>query len=83
MEDKINITLVINENITYEKLRLIYFRGKIFLKDYRFLSLVKNMGKNLSKNLSGKYSQRLLDHVKQFAKDPLNKSNSKKRKSNW
>ena len=41
------------------------------------------MGKNISKNLSGKYSQRLLDHVKQSAKDPLNKSNSKKRKSNW
>ena len=27
----------------------------------------KIIGKNISKNLSGKYSQKLLDHTKQFA----------------
>ena len=29
----------------------------------------KNIGKNISKNLIGKYSQKLLDHAKQFATD--------------
>ena len=31
----------------------------------------KNVGKNISKNLSSKYSQRLLDHLKKSAADPL------------
>ena len=31
----------------------------------------KNIGKNISKNLSGKYSQKLLDHVKQSTTDAL------------
>ena len=35
------------------------------------------MGKNISKNLSGKYSQKLLDHVKQSATDAF-KTNSKR-----
>ena len=51
------------------------------LKDYEFLSfaknMVKNIGKNMSKNirrnssksLNIKCSQKLLDHVKQSAKD--------------
>ena len=30
---------------------------------------VKNIGKNISKNLSGKYSQKLLDHANQSARD--------------
>ena len=31
----------------------------------------KNIGKNISKNLSGKYSQKLIDHMKQSATDEL------------
>ena len=31
----------------------------------------KDIGKNISKNLSGKYSQKLLDHVKQSTTDAL------------
>ena len=37
----------------------------------------ENIGKNISKNLSDKYSQKLLDHAKQFGIDSL-KSASKK-----
>ena len=40
-----------------------------------FLSFAKTMGKNIdkniSKNLNVKYSQKLLDHVKQSATDAL------------
>ena len=40
-----------------------------------FLSFAKNMGKNIDKNISKKlnvkYSQKLLDHVKQSATDAL------------
>ena len=45
-------------------------RDKILVKGYGFLGFfllkvsVKNTGKNISKNLSGKYSQKILDHVK-------------------
>ena len=46
---------------------------QIFLKDSGFLSFAKNMGRNIGKNiirnLSSKYSQKLLDHAKQFATD--------------
>ena len=31
----------------------------------------ENIGKNISKNLNGKYSQKLLDHAKQYAADAL------------
>ena len=45
------------------------------MKGYQFLSFAKNMGKNIgkciSKNLSGKYSQKLLDHVKKSAIDAI------------
>ena len=45
---------------------------RILVKDYRFLSFAKNMGrnigKNISKTLSSKYSQKLLDHAKQLTK---------------
>ena len=37
----------------------------------------ENIGKNIRKNLSDKYSQKLLDHAKQFGIDSL-KSASKK-----
>ena len=48
-------------------------RNQIFVKQYGFLSFMKNMGKNISKNiskyLSGKYSLKLLGHVEQSATD--------------
>ena len=31
----------------------------------------ENIGKKISKNVSGKYSQKLIDHTKQFAADAL------------
>ena len=34
----------------------------------------KNVGKNISKSLSGKYSQKLIDHVKQSATDAFKTS---------
>ena len=34
----------------------------------------KNNGKDISKNFSGKYSQKLLDHVKKSAADPIKTS---------
>ena len=53
----------------------------MFVKGYGFLSFAKNIGKNISKdkssNLSGKYSQKLLDHVKHSATDAL-KTTSKR-----
>ena len=39
-------------------------RDRIFVKGYGFLSFAKKMCKNISKNLSGKYSHKLLDHLK-------------------
>ena len=48
-------------------------RGRIFVKGYGFLSFAKNLGKyfgkDITKNLSSKYSQTLLDHAKEAAKD--------------
>ena len=48
----------------------IHSRDRIFVQGYGFLTFLKNMGKNIGKNvgknLSGKYSQKLLDHAKQF-----------------
>ena len=48
-------------------------RDQIFVKGYVFFSFAKNISKNIdkniSKNLSGMYSQKLLDHAKQFATD--------------
>ena len=50
-------------------------RNQIFVKGYRFLSFAKNMntniGKNKSKILSDKYSQKLLNHPKQFVTETL------------
>ena len=62
-------------------------RNGIFVKDCGFLSFTKNMGENIgkitSRNLSGKYSQKLLDHVKKSATDPFKTaSNSKNCRSN-
>ena len=45
------------------------------VKGYEFLSFAKNMskniGKNISKSQSDKYSQKRLDHAKQYATDAL------------
>ena len=50
-------------------------RDWIFVKGYVILPFAKNIceniGKNISKNLIGKYSQKILDPVKQSAKDAL------------
>ena len=35
------------------------------------------MGKNLSKNLSGNYSQKLLDHAKQYETDTLKRASKR------
>ena len=44
-------------------------RDQIFVKGYGFLSCAKNIGKNIGKNitkkLSGRYSQKILGHMKQ------------------
>ena len=56
-------------------------RDRIFVKDYRFLSFAKDMGrnvcKNISENSSSKYSQKILDCAKQSATD------SKNSRENW
>ena len=48
---------------------------RISVKDYRFLSFAKNMGKSIgksiNKNLSGKYGLRFLDHAKMSDIDAL------------
>ena len=46
-------------------------RDQIFVNVYGLLPFPKNIGKKKSKNLSGKYSQKLVDHAKQPATDPL------------
>ena len=59
-------------------------RGRIFLKGYKFLSFVKNMGKNIgknvSKNLNRKYSQKYLNHAKQSATDAFKTSSKRVKK---
>ena len=49
-------------------------RDQTFVKGYGFLSFAKTMGKknigeNISKNLSTEYSQKIIDHAKQYATD--------------
>ena len=50
-------------------------RDIIFVKSYRFLSFATIMGKNIGKCIikksSSKWSQKLLDHTKQFATDAI------------
>ena len=57
-------------------------RDRIYLKGYRFLSFVKNMGKRLS----NKYGQKLLDSAKKIYsrcnKSSFKKSNSKNSRRN-
>ena len=49
----------------------------MFVKDYGFLSIARNMAKNISKKLSSKYSQKKIDHAKQSATDALKTSSEK------
>ena len=55
---------------------LVQLRDWIFVKDYGFLSFVKNMRKNMgnkiNENLSTKKSQNLFDHTKNLL--PLKRS---------
>ena len=48
-------------------------RDRIFVKGHGILYFAENMGKNIAKNISkslnSKYSQKRLDHAKQFATD--------------
>ena len=46
-------------------------RDQVFVKGYGFLSFAKNISWNIGKNVSSKYTQDLLDHVKQSATDTL------------
>ena len=55
----------------------IELRDRIFVKEYRFLSFTKNIGKTFRNNLRGKYIQKFLDHVKTFATDAIKTINKK------
>ena len=46
-------------------------RDRIFVKSYGFQSFAKSMGRITDKNLSSKYSQKLIDHRKQYVKDTI------------
>ena len=50
-------------------------KDQVYVKGYRLLSFLINMGKNIGKNISnnlrGKCSQKRLDHDKQSAADAL------------
>ena len=75
IEDKTNITLVINIwKMTRYSLQA---RDRMFAKCYGFLSFARNMGKTISKNLSGEHSQKTLDHAKQSTIEAL-KTSSKR-----
>ena len=74
---KINITLVINESVKYQKMTRysIQPRGQTFVKCYGLLSLAKTMGKrivkNASKSLTRKYSKNILIMLNYLQKMPL------------
>ena len=56
IEDKIKITLVINESIIYTNMAHYSVQpgDQIFVKVYGFLSFARNMGKNVGRNISQK-----------------------------
>ena len=56
---------------------LFSWTNRMFVKDYGFLSIARNMAKNISKKLSSKYSQKKIDHAKQSATDALKTSSEK------
>ena len=53
IDERMNITLVMNWSIIYEKWHtLIQPRHQIFAKAFGFLSFARNLGKNVGKNIS-------------------------------
>ena len=52
MEDKINITLVITESVTYKKMTylLVQPRDRIFVKGYKLFLLLKTWSERLVKS---------------------------------
>ena len=80
IEDKINLTLVINQSIKMTGFS-VQGRDRILVKGHGFLSfaknMVKNIGKNISKSLNIKQSQKKFDHAKQPATDAF-KTSSKR-----
>ena len=91
IDDKINITLVINWCVTCKIRYQIDPRELIFGKGCGFLSFAKYMGKNIgqiiNENVSGKCSQKLLYHAKETATNALKTAstniNLKNNRSNW
>ena len=72
-ENKIDITLVINQDVKHKKFNLeieYSVQPRDIIRGYGFLSFARNMGKsirkNVRKNVSGKYSQKLPDHAKKI-----------------
>ena len=63
IEDKINLTLVINWCLTYKIRHSTEPRGRISVKGYGFRSFAENIGKNIGKKLGGKYNE-VLDQDK-------------------
>ena len=57
-------------------------RDQIFVTGYGFLSfgkkMVKNTDRDINKNVSGKYSQKLLDHIKNLQQMPVLKTSSER-----
>ena len=66
-ENKYQVSHYLNYNISKMTRYSVQPRDWLFVKGYGLLWFAKNMGKNVSKSLSSKYSQKLLDHSKQFA----------------
>ena len=63
IEDKVNITLVINESRKYKNnFSFNSNRDRIFVKGYRFLSFAKNIGKSIGKNISKNLSRIMLNN---------------------
>ena len=54
IDDKINITLVINQSVNIKIMRyLVHLRDQIFVKVYGFLSFAKTTGKNIGEKVIG------------------------------
>ena len=59
IEDRINLTLIIKQNINYKMTYSIEHRDRIYVKGYGFLSFAKSIGKNLS----NKYGRKRFDRA--------------------
>ena len=81
IEDKINITLVINKSVKYKSSWDIKdHKCRIFGKGYGFLYFTKYMGKNIGKNISKFW---VVNMVRNFLIMFFKKSHSKNSRSNW